>query len=215
MVRGAGASNGTLDDTDRRGRSTRHRILDTTTRLAISRGNAEPSVAEIAKAAGVFPNQITYHFGSKQALLIDAAFLGLLRDAGRIELVGRRAPTPSAFRRGIARAVLSMPTLPGVARVLAAEIAKPQHGSTIDAHMQLLFKHSERYVRQVAEARGWATDRALPSEVRTFWSTALGAVLLFGAGVSGTTADLDLAGTLTIHEIAGTSDGPAAGGVRG
>lgn len=195
-----GASVNAIEESARRGRSTRYRILETASRLAVAGDGAEPSVAEIARAAGVFPNQITYHFGSKQSLLIDAAFLGLLRDAGRIERVGRRAPTPQAFRRNIARAVLSMPALPGVARVLGGEIAKPGLATTVDAHMQTLFRHSERYVRQVAETRGWVTDRTLPVEIRTFWSTALGAALLAGAGVHGTTSDLDLAGTLTIHE---------------
>src|SRR3546814_13120299 len=70
---------------DARGRATRQRIVETTARLSIERGGGELSVAEIAQAAGVFPNQVTYHFGSKDSLLVHAAFLGLLHDAERLE----------------------------------------------------------------------------------------------------------------------------------
>ncbi|WP_395245308.1 TetR/AcrR family transcriptional regulator C-terminal domain-containing protein [Agromyces sp. MMS24-K17] len=208
-----GRSADASDRSERGGRSTRNHILVTTSRLTVDARSPDPSVADIARAAGVFPNQITYHFGSKQALLVDAAFLGLLYDAARVEQVGRRAPSAAVFRRNIARAILSMPALPVVARVLASESAKPQVGETIDGHMQLLFRHSERYVRELAAARGWVTERSLPVEIRTFWSTAIGAVLLARAGVSGTRADIDLAGTLTIHdrpdlEMAGTLRAP-------
>ncbi|WP_241846242.1 TetR/AcrR family transcriptional regulator C-terminal domain-containing protein [Streptomyces sp. MJM1172] len=166
------------------------------------------SVAEIANAAGVFPNQVTYHFGSKDSLLVHAAFLGLLHDARRIERIGRQAPDAAAFRRNVARAVLAMPSLPSVARALAAGISKPELAPVVDRHLQLLFRQSERFVSQVIDRRGWRTRRPLSVETRTFWSTALGAVLLVRAGAHGTVADLDLAGALTIHDdsAAGPSD---------
>ncbi|MFC6517573.1 TetR/AcrR family transcriptional regulator C-terminal domain-containing protein [Streptomyces goshikiensis] len=61
---------------------------------------------------------------------------------------------------------------------------------------------------QLTDRRGWRTRRPLSVETRTFWSTALGAVLLVRAGAHGTVADLDLAGALTIHDdsAAGPSD---------
>jgi hypothetical protein len=55
-------------------------------------------------------------------------------------------------------------------------------------------------VRRLAAARGWQAARPLNVEVKTFWSTALGAVLLVRAGAVGTSADLDLAGTLTLTD---------------
>ncbi|MGW1227242.1 TetR/AcrR family transcriptional regulator C-terminal domain-containing protein, partial [Streptomyces sp. NPDC002530] len=166
---------------------------------------ADPSVAEIANAAGAFPNQVTYYFGSKDALLVHAAFLGLLHDARRIERIGRQAPDATAFRRNIARAVLAMPSLPNVTRALAAGISRPELAPVVDQHLQLLFRQSERFVSRLVERRGWAALRPLDVEARTFWSTALGAVLLVRAGAHGTVSDLDLAGTLTIHD----GDGPA------
>ncbi|MFJ8585894.1 TetR/AcrR family transcriptional regulator C-terminal domain-containing protein [Streptomyces sp. NPDC093595] len=188
-----------------RGRATRRRLIEATARLCKERPGAEVSVAEIANAAGVFPNQVTYYFGSKDALLVHAAFLGLLHDARRIERIGRQAPDAAAFRRNIARAVLAMPSLPSVTRALAAGISKPELAPVVDRHLQLLFRQSERFVRQLVDSRGWKTRRPLNVEARTFWSTALGAVLLVRAGAHGRVAELDLAGALTIH------DGPEGG----
>ncbi|MFF3629723.1 TetR/AcrR family transcriptional regulator C-terminal domain-containing protein [Streptomyces sp. NPDC002164] len=183
-----------------RGRATRRRLIEATARLCKERPGAEVSVAEIANAAGVFPNQVTYYFGSKDSLLVHAAFLGLLHDARRIERIGRQALDAAAFRRNIARAVLAMPSLPPVARALAAGISKPELAPVVDRHLQLLFRQSERFVGQLINGRGWRARRPLDVEVRTFWSTALGAVLLVRAGAHGTVADLDLAGALTIHD---------------
>ncbi|MFG3527561.1 TetR/AcrR family transcriptional regulator [Streptomyces sp. NPDC047917] len=186
-----------------RGRATRHRLIEATAELCTERPGAEVSVAEIANAAGVFPNQVTYYFGSKDSLLVHAAFLGLLHDARRAERVGRQAPDAATFRRNIARAVLAMPSLPSVARALAAAISKPELASVVDRHLQLLFRQSERFVSQLIDNRSWSTRRPLSMEVRTFWSTALGAVLLVRAGVHGTAAELDLAGALTIYDESG------------
>jgi hypothetical protein len=44
-------------------------------------------------------------------------------------------------------------------------------------------------------------DRAPAAEARTFWSAALGAVLLARADAGGAAGDLDLAGTLTIRGV--------------
>ncbi|MFJ8695107.1 TetR/AcrR family transcriptional regulator C-terminal domain-containing protein [Streptomyces roseolilacinus] len=186
-----------------RGRATKRRLIEATARLCKERPGAEVSVAEIANAAGAFPNQVTYHFGSKDSLLVHAAFLGLLHDARRIERIGRQAPDAATFRRNIARAVLAMPSLPSVARALAAGISKPELAPVVDQHLQVLFRQSERFVSRLVDARGWEARRPLDVEARTFWSTALGAVLLVRAGAHGSVADLDLAGALTIHDKPG------------
>jgi AcrR family transcriptional regulator len=182
-----------------RGRSTRYRIIEQTARLYARASGSEPSVAQIAAAAGVFPNQVTYYFGSKDSLLVHAAFLGLLHDAEAIEPVGFRAADADGFRREIAHAVLAMPSLPSVTRALAAGISRPALAPIVDKHLDLLVRQSARYLRRLMRERGWVLARTPEIESRTFWSAALGAVLLARADAAGA-ADLDLAGTLTIHE---------------
>lgn len=181
-----------------RGSSTRRRLIETTARLCKERHGAQLSVAEIAEAAGVFPNQITYHFGSKDSLLVHAAFLAMLHDTRRIERIGRHAADAAAFRRNIARTVLALPSLPLVAGALAIGITRADLAPVIDQHLHLLFRQSERYLSELVDGRGWRVDRPLHQEVRTFWSTALGGALLAHAGAHGTATDLDLAGTLTV-----------------
>jgi AcrR family transcriptional regulator len=183
-----------------RGRSTRYRIIEQTARLCTERHGAELSVAEIAAAAGVFPNQVTYYFGSKDSLLVHAAFLGLLQDAKGIEPIGFRSSDAAAFRADIARAVLAMPSLPPVTRALATGISRPALAPVVEKHLSLLFRQSERYLRRLTRERGWSLERTPAAEARTFWSAALGAVLLARAGGSGAATELDLAGTLTIHD---------------
>lgn len=183
-----------------RGRSTRYRIIEQTARLYAQQPGAEPSVAQIAAAAGVFPNQVTYYFGSKDSLLVHAAFLGLLHDAEAIESIGFRAADAVSFRAEIAQAVLAMPSLPSVASALAAGVSRPALAPVVDRHLDLLFRQSARYLRRLMRERGWILTRTPEIESRTFWSTALGAVLLVRAGSAGSAADLDLAGTLTVRE---------------
>ena len=96
----------------------------------------------------------SFYFGSKDSLLVHATFLGLLHDARRIERMGRQVPDAAAFRRNIARAVLAMPSLPSVARALAAGISKPELAPVVDQHLQLLFRQSERFVSQLIDSRG-------------------------------------------------------------
>ena len=183
---------------------TRRRLIETTARLGKERRGAPLSVAEIAEAAGVFPNQVTYHFGSKDSLLVHAAFLGLLHDTRRIERIGRQAPDAATFRRNIARAVLALPSLPLVASALAIGIAKTELAPVVDQHLHLLFRQSERFVGDLLDRRGWSIRRPVDVEAKTFWSAALGGALLARAGAQGSGADLDLAGVLTVSDSAGS-----------
>ncbi|MDQ4489257.1 TetR/AcrR family transcriptional regulator C-terminal domain-containing protein [Sinomonas sp. ASV486] len=189
-----------LFPTKRRGARTRNRIIDAAAALFAARPSDKVTVSEIAAAAGVFPNQITYHFGSKDSLFIHSAFALLLRDAGRIEGVGMRLSTAEAFRRAVARTVLVTPSLPVVISALALARAKPALGPVVKGHLSLLFRMSERHLENVLGLRGWLIDRSSRQEVKTFWAAAFGAILIAESGYPGTHADLDLAGTLTIRE---------------
>jgi TetR/AcrR family transcriptional regulator, regulator of cefoperazone and chloramphenicol sensitivity len=182
-----------------RGRNTRQRIAEAAAQLFTQRPLAEVSVSDIAAAAGVFPNQVTYYFGSKDALFIHAAFLALLHDAERLESVGLRMRTPESFRAAIARTVLVLPAVPVVVHALAIGSTRPELAGTVDHYLRLLFRRSEHYLADVLARRGWHTERPIGVETRTFWSTAFGAALLYQAGAVGRPSDLDLPGTLTIY----------------
>lgn len=184
-----------------KGRQTRRRILEEAAQLFGHRRLGDVSVNEIARAAGVYPNQVTYYFGSKDALFIHAAFFALLHDAERIEAVGYRMQTVDGFRSAIARTILALPSMPSVAQAVALGSANPDLTGSLGYYLHLLFRQSERYLETLMGERNWSLNRPLPVETRTFWSTVFGAVLLSQAGVKGTAADLDLASTLTVREM--------------
>lgn len=175
-----------------RGSATRARIIAATAGLLAAGGTTEITVGAIARAAGVYPNQITHHFGSKDRLVLDAAFTLFLRDTSRMQAAGRRAGSPEAFRSLLARTTLTMPSLPLVVAALGAG------GAGRSAQLlALLFRQSERYLARVAAERSWRIG-PLERDVRTFWSAAFGAALLRGAGGTGGPEDVDLASTLSV-----------------
>ena len=66
------------------GQRMRSRLLDAAATRFKAFGLADVSVAEIAADAGAFPSQVTYYFGTKEALFVEAAcreMLYLARDA--------------------------------------------------------------------------------------------------------------------------------------
>ncbi|MDE8670610.1 TetR/AcrR family transcriptional regulator C-terminal domain-containing protein [Pseudarthrobacter sp. H3Y2-7] len=201
-----------------RGVATRARIRDAASDLFMRAPRNEVSVAAIAAAAGVYPNQITHHFGSKDALFIDAAFALLLRDTARLQIAASRAKSVTAFRSVLARTALLMPSLPLAVSALGIAGDSREVIDPVQRNLDLLFARSERFIRDRTTRHGWSTSPELAREVRTFWSATFGAVLLSRAGFPGGASEVDLASILSLTEDAGRletglheigTDGPA------
>jgi TetR/AcrR family transcriptional regulator, regulator of cefoperazone and chloramphenicol sensitivity len=182
-----------------RGRRTRARILEEAVALFAGRDLEAVSVSEIAAAAGAHANQVTYYFGSKDALFVSAAFRLLLRDAERLEPVGRRQRTPEAFRAALARTALALPAVPVAVHAMSVTRRRAELRSTAEHDLGLLFRQGERYLTTVLDRRGWVLDRPAGTEIRTFWSAVLGARLISESGFGGRSSDLDVAGVLTVR----------------
>jgi AcrR family transcriptional regulator len=160
-----------------------------------------PTVAEIAAAADVYPNQITHHFGSKDRLFVEAAFALLLRDTDRLQAAGRRMQTPDSFRAALARTALAMPSLRRVVLALSLAPERSEVQEEVRRSIGILFRQSERYLDRVLQRRGWTSDHGTSRDVKTFWSAAFGAVLLATGGIPGGPSEVDLAATLTIRPL--------------
>jgi AcrR family transcriptional regulator len=182
-----------------RGRRTRVRILDQAAALFAGQDYAAVSVAEIARSAGAHPHQVTYYFGSKDALFVQAAFLLLLREARRLEPIGLRQRTPAAFRAAVARTTLALPALPVVVRAMSISHVRPELQKLAQQRLAVLFRQAEHYLARVLERRDWTLDRPIEVEVRTFWSAVMGARLISESGYGGHSSDIDVAGVLTIR----------------
>lgn len=172
---------------------------------------SEVSVAAIAAAAAVYPNQITHHFGSKDALFIDAAFALLLRDTARLKIAASRAKTVTAFRSVLARTALLMPSLPLAVTALGIAGDSRDVINPVQRNLDLLFARSERFIRDRTARNGWSTSPELAREVRTFWSATFGAVLLSGAGFPGGASEVDLARILSLTDDAVLANGADGG----
>ncbi|UWD81124.1 TetR family transcriptional regulator [Curtobacterium flaccumfaciens] len=181
-----------------RGAATRAKILAATAGL-LSAGARSVTVSEVARAAGVYPNQITHHYGSKDRLVLDAAFALFLRDTTRLQAAGRRARSPESFRQVLARTALAMPSTPLVVRALGAAGDDPAQRERVRLLLAVLFRQSERYLERVVGDQGWTSLSGVARDARTFWSAVFGATLLADAGVTGGPSDLDLAGTISIR----------------
>ena len=188
------------EPTRTRGRRTRALILERAAVLFAERGFDSVSVSEIAAAAGAHPNQITYYFGSKDALFVHAAFLILLRDAERLEPVGRRQRTPEAFRAALARTALALPAVPFAVQAMSIARRRPELRPVAQQNLALLFHQAQRYLTAILERHDWVIDRPANVEARTFWSAVLGARLISESGYGGRSSDIDLAGVLTVRE---------------
>jgi AcrR family transcriptional regulator len=89
------------------GQQTRRALLDAAGPLFAERGLAGVSQADIAAAAGTFPSQVTYYFGSKEALFVEAACRGVLRAATVVEQAGARTRTPRTYVRAMVHTALA------------------------------------------------------------------------------------------------------------
>ena len=182
-----------------RGAATRAKILAAAAEL-LGSGARGVTVSEIARAAGVYPNQITHHYGSKDRLVLDAAFSLLLRDTARLQTAGRRARSAGLFQQVLARTALAMPSTTLVVRALSTAGNDEAQRERARVLLEVLFRQSERYLDRVIIERGWTSRSGTDRDARTFWSAVFGATLLADAGATGGPSDIDLAGTISISQ---------------
>lgn len=181
-----------------RGDGARRRIRDAAMVLFEQRPFGDVTVKEIATAAGVFPNQITHHFGSKDALFIGAAFALLLRQSERLRSAGRSASSPESFGADMASTAMTMTALPAVVGAISVARANPSVQPAIQGGLSVLFRQSDSYLRSTLKERGWIAEQGVEATVRTFWSAIFGAVLMARSGFAHGATDADIAAALPI-----------------
>ena len=84
------------------------------------------SAAQIARQAGAFPSQVTYYFGTKEALFVESACRGLLHAANEIEAGAARTRTPRTYVRALVRTALASPALLGFVEAAVLVPAPPR-----------------------------------------------------------------------------------------
>jgi AcrR family transcriptional regulator len=162
------------------GRATRSRLLD----AAADRFKAQglvASVAEIARDAGAFPNQVTHHFGSKEALFVEAACREMLYVAREAELAAAAANADESYTEALVRSVVGAAGLSLFIEALALTRRRPDLAPQVQKTFERLHAEGRRAYADTALRRGWTAPEPEVS-ARRFWTVALGIGLRASSG---------------------------------
>jgi AcrR family transcriptional regulator len=156
------------------GQQTRRVFLDAATRLFRERGLRGVSVSDIAAEAGAFPSQVTYYFGGKEALFVEAACRDLLRLAAEIEAASRRAESNEAMGRELFNLALDSPAPLAFVEAQLLAHHRPELRRMVQETVGRLYAEGERAVREVLGERGWDLGTSPDVQIRLFWANILG-----------------------------------------
>jgi AcrR family transcriptional regulator len=186
------------------GRETRRAILDVASRLFRERGIAGVSKPDIAREAGVFPSQLGYYFGTKEALFVEAACRDLLHLASEVERAAARTRTPTSYVRALVRTALDSPALLFFAEAVLLVRARPDLASRVTDAFERLHSEGERAVVENLVKRGWRIRASAEAEARGFWAAVLGVALeqsAFGAAFRPATAEATVQLVLNLYDV--------------
>jgi AcrR family transcriptional regulator len=174
------------------GRQMRRALLDAASRLFAGRALSEVSAAEIAREAGAFPSQVTYYFGSKEALFVEAACRSMLHAASSVERAGTRARTPRTYFGAMVQTALADPAVPTFIEAAALARRRPDLAPLVRDTFARLHVEGERALTEKLRRRGWSL-RTLPGvQARGFWAAVIGVVVeraAFGEGFDATSGE--------------------------
>jgi AcrR family transcriptional regulator len=156
------------------GLQTRRALLDAGTRLFAERGLADVSGAEIAREAGAFPSQVTYYFGSKDGLFVEAACRGVLRAAADVERSGASKRSPRSYVRAVVHTALNSPALLCFVEAALLVRGREELAPRVRETFARLHSEGERAIAENLAARGWEIRAEPAAEARGFWAAILG-----------------------------------------
>jgi AcrR family transcriptional regulator len=184
------------------GRQTRRALLDAAASLFAEHGIAGVSAAEIAREAGAFPSQVTYYFGSKEGLFVEASCRGMLHTAAAVERSARRSRTPRGYVRACVRTALASPALLNFVEAALLARRRPDLAPPVRDAFARLYTEGERAVAESLAARGWQIRAEPATEARGFWAATLGIALeraAFGEAFDDATADATVQLVLNLY----------------
>jgi len=137
-------------------------------------------VAEIAADAGAFPSQVTYYFGSKEALFVEAACREMLHLARDAEAASAAKDVGDAYLETMVRTVVGAPGLALFVEALALAHRRPELQAQAQRTFERLDAESGRALDEHRARRGWrAVHNPIPAH--RFWVIAIGLAARGGA----------------------------------
>src|SRR5699024_4058742 len=154
----------------------RHRLIDRAWRRFAGRGYDKPSVADSAKAADACPNQLTHHFGGKEALFVEAARYAMLRTAKRAEDRSRDTETPKSHARALISYLLGPGSGPVMMFAEAMLLARrtPRLQDIVSRTSAELYRAGESAMVDTFIRTVWQVGATPGVITRGFWTAVLG-----------------------------------------
>jgi len=177
MMRMTGAAPSYPRATRAAGQETRRALLDSAGRLFTERGIAGVSAAEIAREAGAFPSQVTYYFGSKEKLFVEAACRGVLHAAAAVERAGARTRSPRGYVRAVVQTAVASPAVLTFVEAGLLVRHRPELAPLVRDTFARLHAEGERAVAESLSERGWHIRAEPAAEARGFWASIFGVAI--------------------------------------
>src|SRR3954471_7018077 len=184
------------------GQQTRRALLDAAAPLFVAHGLHGVSQADIANAAGTFPSQVTYYFGSKEGLFVEAACRGMLRAATEVERAGARTRTPRTYVKAIVDTALAAPALLTFVEAALLVRRRPELAPRVSETFARLHAEGERAIVESLAKRGWQLSTQPAEEARSFWASILGMAIesiATGGVISAASADATVEVVLNLY----------------
>jgi len=156
------------------GQQTRRSFLDAATRLFRDRGLRGVSLSDIAAEVGAFPSQVTYYFGGKEQLFVEAACLDLLRLGSEMEAAARRAESQAAMSTELLTLALDSPAPLAFVEAQLLARQRPELRDMVQKTVGRLYAEGERAIRETLGERGWDLGTTPDVQIRLFWANILG-----------------------------------------
>jgi AcrR family transcriptional regulator len=172
------------------------------------------SAADIAREAGAFPSQVTYYFGSKEALFVESACRGVLRAATEVERSAARTRSPRSYVRACVHTALASPALFSFVEAASLVRRRPELAEQVRDAFARLHGEGERAVAENLVKRGWEIRADAATEARGFWAAMFGVVLesaAFGETFNEASAEATVELVLNLYTEPDRGAGPRRG----
>jgi AcrR family transcriptional regulator len=142
---------------ERPGQRMRSRLVDAAAARFKATGLAGASVAELAADAGAYPSQVTYYFGTKEALFVEAACREMLYLARDAEAASSHPENDDDYVETMVKSVVGAPGLNLFVEALALAHRRPELKALVQRTV-----HAHRFwvIALGMGARGGATGEA-------------------------------------------------------
>jgi AcrR family transcriptional regulator len=155
------------------GQRMRSKLLDSAAARFKAFGLADVSVAEIAADAGAFPSQVTYYFGSKEALFVEAACREMLYLARDAEAASSNPKNEYDYIETLVHKVVGAPGLHLFVEALALAHRRLDLQPQVQRTFERLDAESDRALKEHRAQQGQPPGNTAVHAHR-FWVIALG-----------------------------------------